>query len=333
MNNTLRIFLLFLLIAGFTYWYTSTTNPKTTVDRTDRDFAVPNIASVHKIFIADRNGQSATLDKKADHWLYNGKWRTNPNAIKNLLNTIEKVQLKYIPAQAAIPNIVKDIATNNIKVELYNEEGGNIKTYYVGGVTNDELGTYMIMEGSNNPYVTYLPGFEGSLRIRYLLKELEWRDKTIFQESMEDIQSVSIEYPKQKNQSFSLERIDNEFEVTPLFGTTAKKGAVPKKGKVEKFLRGFDRLVAEAFENKYAKRDSVIKQLPFCILTLTTTEGTTTDLRLHPIMRLDRTGQPMLRKDGKLLIERYFANKNNEDLFLIQEIVFGKVLWSYDYFF
>jgi len=333
MNNTLRILLLFLVLAGFTYWYTSTTNPKTTIDRTDRDFAVPNIASVHKIFIADRNGQSATLDKKEDHWLYNNKWRTNPNAIKNLLNTIEKVQLKYIPARAAIPNIVRDIAANNIKVELYDQAGGNIKTYYIGGVTNDELGTYMIMEGSNNPYVTYLPGFEGSLRIRYLLKELEWRDKTIFQESMDNIQSVSIEYPKQKNQSFSLQRVDNDFEIQPLFGTTAKKGTVPKKGQAEKFLRGFDHLIAEAFENKYAKRDSVTKQLPFCILTLTTTEGKTTDLRLHPIMRLDRTGQPLLRKDGQLLIERYFANKNNEDLFLIQEIVFGKVLWSYDYFF
>ncbi len=334
MNNTLRIFLLFLLIAGFTYWYTSTTNHKTTIDNTDRNFAISDIESVHKIFIADRNGQSATLDRKADHWVYNNKWRTNPNAIKNLLNTIEKVQLKYIPARAAIPNIVKDIATNNIKVELYDEAGGNIKTYYVGGVTNDELGTYMIMEGSNNPYVTYLPGFEGSLRVRYLLKELQWRDKTVFQESMEHIQSVSIEYPKQKNQSFSLKRMDNnEFEIMPLFGTTAKKNVVPKKGQVEKFLRGFDGLVAEAFENNYAKRDSVIQQLPFCILTLTTTQGDTTNLCLHPIIKLDRTGQPMQRKDGRLLIERYFANKNNEDLLLIQELVFGKVLWSYDYFF
>ena len=333
MNNTLRILLLFLIIAGFTYWYTSTTNPKTTIDRTDRDFAVPNIASVHKIFIADRNGQSATLDKKEDHWLYNNKWRTNPNAIQNLLNTIEKVQLKYIPARAAIPNIVRDIAANNIKVELYDQTGSNIKTYYIGGVTNDELGTYMIMEGSNNPYVTYLPGFEGSLRIRYLLKELEWRDKTIFQESMEDIQSVSIEYPKQKNQSFSLQRVDNDFDVQPLFGTTAKKGSTPKKGQVEKFLRGFDRLIAEAFENKNTKRDSITQQLPFCVLQLETTTGQTKELRLHPILKYDTEGNLLLRKDGRLLVERYYANVNNADLMLIQDRVFGKVLWAYELFF
>ena len=332
MNNTLRLLLLFLLLAGGTFWYTQKHNNKTTVAKTDRDFAIPNIASVHKIFIADRNGQTATLDKKTDYWQYNGKWKANPNAIQNLLNTIQKVQLKYIPPNAAVEHIVKDIATNNIKIELYDQAGKNLKTYYVGGVTNDELGTYMIMEGSNNPYVTYIPGLEGSLRIRYLLKEKQWRDKTIFEEQLEDIQSVSIEYPKQKSNSFKLVRTENDFELTPLFETTANRGK-PKKGQVEKFLRGFDWLVAEAFENEHPRRDSIQKQLPFCILNLERTNGQQTSLRLHPIIKKDDLGLPMQREDGKLLIERYYANVNNEELMLIQELVFGKVFWGYGHFF
>jgi len=332
MNNTLRLLLLFLLLAGATFWYTQKNDSKTTVAKTDRDFAIPNIESVHKIFIADRNGQAATLEKKAKHWQYNDKWKANPNAIENLLKTIQKVQLKYIPPNAAIEHIVKDIATNNIKVELYDQAGKNLKTYYVGGVTNDELGTYMIMEGSNNPYVTYVPGFEGSLRIRYLLQEKQWRDKTVFEEQLEDIQSVSIEYPKQKSNSFKLVRTENDFELTPLFETTANKGT-PKKGQVEKFLRGFDRLIAEAFENQHPRRDSIQKQLPFCILTLARTDGQQKELRLHPIIKKNRLGLPMQREDGKLLIERYYANVNKEELMLIQELVFGKVLWGYSHFY
>lgn len=332
MNNTLRLLLLFLLLAGITFWYTQKNDSKTTVAKTDRDFAIPNIASVHKIFIADRNGQTATLEKKANHWQYNKKWKASPNAIQNLLNTIQKVQLKYIPPNAAVEHIVKDIATNNIKVELYDKVGENLKTYYVGGVTNDELGTYMIMEGSNNPYVTYMPGMEGSLRVRYILDEWKWRDKTLFEENMEDIQSVTMEFPKQKSNSFQLIRQEKDFELTPLFETTTNRGT-PKKGQIEKFLRGFDKLVAEAFENGHAQRDSIINQLPFCILTLQRTDGEQKELRLHPIIKKDRLGRLMQRDDEKLLIERYYANVNKEDLMLIQELVFGKVLWGYSYFF
>jgi len=333
MNNTVRLLLLFLLLGGITYWYTTQTNPKTTIDSADRNFAVPNIDQVHKIFIADRNGTSATLVKRANDWQYNGKWTANPNAMQNLLQVIQKVQLKYIPPNAAIQNIVTDIATHNIKVEIYDKADNNLKTYYVGGVTNDELGTYMIMEDSDNPYVMHLPGFEGSLRIRYLLKELEWRDKTIFKEPMEQIQAVSIEYPKQKNQSFKLQREADSFEILPFYEGTPKNPNSIKKGQVEKFLRGFDSLIAEAFENKNTKRDSITQQLPFCILSLETTQGQTKELRLHPIMKYDEKGNPLLRKDGRLMIERYYANVNNADLMLIQDRVFGKVLWAYELFF
>ena len=332
MNNTIKLGLLFLLIAGITYWYTTQNSGKTTVNKTDRNFAVADIASIHKIFIADRNGQTATLERKENHWQYNEQWKANPNAISNLLHTIQKVQLKYIPAHAAVGPIVKDLATNSIKVELYDQSDKNLKTYYVGGVTNDELGTYMIMEGSNNPYVTYLPGFEGSLRIRYLLKEWEWRDKTIFEEPLEAIQSVAIEYPKQKNNSFQLVKQEKGFELTPLFGTTTNQGQ-PTKGKVEQFLRGFDKLIAEAFENGHTKRDSITRQLPFCILTLQRTDGQQKEVRFHPILKRDNLGGLMQRKDGRLLIDRYYANWNNRDLMLIQELVFGKVLWGYESFF
>jgi len=87
-------------------------------------------------------------------------------------------------------------------------------------------------------------------------------------------------------------------------------------------------LVAEAFENQNIARDSIVQQLPFCILKLRTKQGQEQELRLHPIMRKDEQGRPLLRKDGKLLTERYFANWNQADLVLIQERVFGKVLWA-----
>ncbi|MCB9291126.1 MAG: hypothetical protein H6560_27725 [Lewinellaceae bacterium] len=55
--------------------------------------------------------------------------------------------------------MVESLATEGMKVELYDKDGGLLKAYYVGGSTSDERGTYMIMEGAEQPYVpTFRPG-------------------------------------------------------------------------------------------------------------------------------------------------------------------------------
>ena len=63
--------------------------------------------------------------------------------------------------------MVKSLASEGIKVELYDRKGEKIKAYYVGGATPDERGTYMIMENAEEPYVAHIPSWEGNLRFRF----------------------------------------------------------------------------------------------------------------------------------------------------------------------
>jgi hypothetical protein len=73
--------------------------------------------------------------------------------------------------EAAVPMAIQDLQVNGRKVELYNKEGKRFKTYYVGGPSNDMEGTFMMMENSNNPYVTHLQFLDGFLTDRYLIAE------------------------------------------------------------------------------------------------------------------------------------------------------------------
>jgi hypothetical protein len=57
----------------------------------------------------------------------------------------------------------------------------------VGGITADEKGTIMLMEGSEKPYVVHIPSFVGQVRVRYLLGDDNWRDRAIFSEKPEKI--------------------------------------------------------------------------------------------------------------------------------------------------
>jgi len=332
MKKTLILLILFLLIGGATIFLTTKKDTKTTILTEERNFAVEDIESVHKIFIADRNGKSVTLERKRNYWQLNKKYRANPNAVSNLLNTIQQLKIKYTPPKAAVKNIINDIATNNIKVEVYNKKEEKLKVYYVGGVTNDEFGTYMIKEDAEVPFVMYVPGFEGSLRVRYMTEEINWRDKAIFAERLQGIQAVSIEYPKQKNKSFKLEKTNGAFVLAPFYANTPKAKKALSKGVAEKYLVGYERLVAENFLNTYEKKDSIRQLLPFSIIRFKTVDEAEKVVKLHPIIKRSNAGQILLDAEGRQIVEKYHADINGEDFMLIQQLVFGKILWGYDNF-
>lgn len=333
MKRTFFLLLLLISIFGIIFFLSRESDKKTTIADAPRDFAVENVKEIYKIFIADRNGNSVTLAKKENYWQLNERWRANPNSVANLLQTIQKVKIKYIPPRTAVPNIIKDIATNNIKVEIYDKANQLMKAYYVGGVTNDELGTHMIMADAEEPFVTYMPGFEGALRVRYMVDEMDWRDKTIFQESINNIRAVSIEYPKQRNLSFHLSKEAGQYNVLPFYNTTPRMNHPVSRGLIEKYLTGFERQVAEGFENQNSKRDSIVQLLPFSIINLERTDGSKREVKLYPIIEKTKSGQVMLNDEGSPLIEKYFAEVDGVDFMLVQQLVFGKLLWSYGSFF
>ena len=147
--------------------------------------------------------------------------------------------MKYIPPQAAVPQAVKDLAAHGIKVELYDRNNEKLKAYYVGGMTSNERGTYMIMEEAEQPYVMHIPSWEGGLRVRYWLSDMDWEDRTIFGYKPEEINSVSVEYPRQKNKSFKLEQKGGEYLVEPYYEITPRINQSPVKGVAEAYLIGF----------------------------------------------------------------------------------------------
>lgn len=337
MNRTLILLAAFLLLGGATFWYlTQGEGEKTTLSGADRAFAVRDIGKVHKIFIADRQGERTTLERRDGYWLYNGRYKARPSVMEPLLEAISRVQIKYKPTEAAVEHMVQTLATEGIKVELYGKGDELIKAYYVGGSTSDERGCYMIMEGAEQPYVAYLPAWEGNLSVRFRLYGDEWRDKTLFAEEVENIQSVSIEYPKQRDQSFRLENKAGGYEVSPFYDITPEIKRPFRAGSAEAFLANFRSVGSEAFRNDYSGRDSIRQLAPFSIITLVNRQGDTTQVKLFPIVPENiishdvKTGDYILSSSA---IERYFADRNGEDFYLAQHLVLQKLFWGYSSFF
>ncbi len=322
MKKTLILLIGFALFGSLATWYVlSKPDDKTTLLATERRFKVENTDEIYKIFIADRKGTQTTLERKDGYWLYNGKYPARPNAVDNVLDAVRRIEIQYKPPTAAVSNMIKSLATDGIKIEIYNKTGKLLQSYYIGGATADERGTYAIKDGAEQPYVVSIPGWEGNLRFRFNLQGDDWRDKTIFAEKATDIQSVTIEYPKNRDQSFRLEREGNTYRTTPFYDVTPIIRRPYKEGSVERYLEGFRSLGAEAFENENPARDSIKQLLPFSTITLKTSAGAEKKVQLFPIYTTSNQ------------VERYYAALNNGDFMLVQHLVFGKILWGYDFFF
>lgn len=330
-TTVLIVILLILSSAAAWYFATNKGKPRASNYSPDMEFAVdPNL--VHKVFIADRSGNKTTILKVDGEWLFEGKHKLRPSTIKFLLDVIGNVEVKYRPAKAAIPLIVKDLSVFGIEVELYDEKEQLLKNYYVGGMDTEGKGTYMIMAESDEPYVTHVQHFVGSLRTRFAMKGDEWRDRSVFAENPDDIMSVSIEYPQQKDQSFKFTREDDGFSVVPFFNTTPIIDKQVLKGKPEQFLNGFKSKIAEAFQNKYTLMDQAKARLPFAIISMTKRDGTEKVVRFIPYQKLDLRGN-LVKQDPNSPVFRFHADCSWGDFMLVQQQVFQDVFWPYEGFF
>jgi hypothetical protein len=196
-RSSLIITLLLLLVALYFLFFRngfSTLSPK------DNDFAVPDTAAITKIFMADKDSRTVTLSRvHGSEWKVNNKYDVRSDAINTLLYTIKLVAVKNIIDPRGVTEVIKGLASSGIKVEIY--QGDNrVKVYYVGGPTADQEGTFMLLAHSSSeepfkqPYVTYIPGFDGYLTTRYFIKEDNWRDRTVFRYYPYSMKQVKVVY-------------------------------------------------------------------------------------------------------------------------------------------
>ncbi len=311
-----------VLLLGILAWNAST---KKTDLGAEYRYAVPQIEKVQQIHIMDRSGRGTLLTRSDDHWTYNGTHRAREDAMENLLNTIKRVELAYIPRPQALKNIIKGLSSEGVRVSIYGPRERLLKCYYVGGSTPDERGTYMIMEGSDQPAIVTMPNFEGSLRTRFVMSSLEWRDRIILRYEQEEIRGLTVEYPAQATESFALVKNENGWMVQPL-NENANSNRKPRAGSVEAYVRAYKKVGAEALIDDETLTKDLSKLNAFAILTLDSEDGHQRVLSFYPIHHNDHTSV----RDR---IERYHCLDEDGNLYLVQHLVFKDLFIGIGFFF
>ena len=336
MKKTLLLILL-LLVLGAGAWYITTTAKKDQMPSSTSLYAIDDISQVHKAGLVYPDGRKVKLERTQKGWLYNGQ-KGNESVINTLLNTVKKQRILYVTPSSLKQTMLKSLATNKVKVELYDKDDQLLQLFYVGAPSNDGNSTYFIKEDSNEPHLVGIPGFVGTIGSNFNRPDHDWVNKIVLQQRPENISEVSLEYPNMKNRSFKLSRKNDQFEITPFYDFTPKTTKGAKLGAGKTFVSFFEKIGAESYEPKVELRDSLNKLIPFATLTYKEKNQTEHILKFHPFIPPGAGGiEYLLAKDrdpnSPIGVNRYFVIDENNDCYMTQHRVIGKLLWQYPNFF
>ncbi len=337
MKRNLILLGIILLLGGVIYYGMQRSNAKNKyADLTaDRAFNVEDPETIHQIKISRRTRKPVLLEKKDGIW-YVGEKRANQHMVNNMLQVIRLARIKFIPPNQAVKNIIREVNQVGIQIDLYDKSAELFKSFFVGGNTHDEEGTYFLMQGSIQPYVMERPFVKGGLRDIFLHEEFELWDLYYMLEKGENIKSITVDYPKDKKNAFHVERVgDKEFSLEPVYPTTVK---IPRKlnnNTIEAYFSEFEKLSSEAYENDNPRLEEIKAAIPFAIFTITLNDGTEKVLKYYPVLDFLQGSITLgqLEMINLKHIERFFMDSNWGDTYLVQKRLCKEIFKGYNYFF
>lgn len=328
MNKKTGLTLLVLLVLGLAYWLINK-KPWGVNFKDIADFSIEDTAAIDKIFIADRNGKSVVLEKKGPQtWVINGNKLADFSKIELLLNTMKNVKVLRPVLESEHNTAVGDLATVGIKAQFY-ANNNVVKTVYVGSATQEQNGTYMLIENSSKPYATHIPGFFGFLTPRFISDSLIWRDRTIFNYTPDQIKSIAISYPN-ANLNFSIDNSNIQNPILLDANKQVKKVSDPLFLKF--YVASFKQFNFDGYyENQDPKLiDSIYHNVPVCTMNVVLTNGQSQSLKLFSKAIDKHTKQVIDESTGKMFdydTERFWAFLNNDkSLIIVQQFNIGKLL-------
>lgn len=317
------------------------------------DFTVYDTASITKLFFADKSGNKVLLQRTPEGWSVNNEYKANQNLINDMLYTLNRMRIKMPVSVKKSDNIVTNMASTNTKVEVYQMlprinlfnkiklfyHEKRSKVFYIGGVTQDNSGTYILKEGGDKVYIVHLHGFRGFISSRFTANPTDWREHVIFNEQMGDIASLKLELNDDPDNGFIInENGRYQFSMKRLNGQTVEFDTL----RVLNLMSSFKDVRFESFlyDVEASRRDSILNSPFQQRLTLTTKNGTIKSVTTYR-MRInadlfeyseEELNNPEFDKMINSPDHQYALLGENNEFVLIQRFVFGKLLKPADYY-
>lgn len=291
----------------------------------DRKFAIDDVSSISKIILTKKGSEPLVLSHNNNKWILNGKYDTYASPVNNLLEALTKIQMSSIPPKNSYDEIIREFASYALKVQVFDNNENVLRVYYIGGVTDDESGVYMMMEGSKQPYVVKLPAGVSNVRARYDIEEVFWRDRSLFKIDQNQIKQIKVIFPFYPQESFTVVQ-----EKEQLFLKDYKENSVKdvNKSLLKKYLLSYAEVGTESIENTNPERSQISTMTPYLKIAVTLNNGSESVVDIYPIN--EQTGKIDLSKEflQSKTFFRMFGNRNDGEFFLFQYSQLGDLAYG-----
>jgi len=314
-------------------------------------FAIKDTAAITRIFMADMFGTKVLLTREAEGWFVDNHKPASSYQMNDLMATLISLRIAQPIARAAQRSITEALAVNSTKVEIYGMEPlftlfGRpffirerlLKTYFLGDATQNNLGSYALLEGMSEPYIIYKPGFRGYVTPLFSPDPLDWYSQRIFGTKLTRIKNASF---------IDLENPENSFFVEKAGPRSFTLFDVHKNVVLDYDTLLLINMLSEFRERNYEMflsgmpqplRDSIIRSYLYKIISITDVNDQTTTMKLY--YRIDETS--LYDEDDNLIEETHYVynldrsyatiNDNTDEIYTIQFFHFDRQIQPLSYF-
>jgi hypothetical protein len=316
----------------------------------EQNFHIEKTNNIVRMVLEDRDGAKTELKKSNDSiWIVNNDFQASPMMVSTLMETLREMRVREPVAKSAHVNIIKQLSARNVRLDIFVQKYyinlGFIKLFkrekleksiYVGDQTMDNMGTYMLIKGTENPCIVSIPNFRGYLSSRFTAEANDWKTHTIFKYNPNDIASIKVEIPQLPEESFELYGQGNTFHFRLL--QTNKQLSSFDTIKVTALISSFTDLNFENIAKDIPKvqADTIFSQLPSFIFTVTDKKGKTKSLKTF--MKLNE-GTWVSENDKDNFYEIFDINRmyglmdGSKDTLVLQYFAFDNLLKPASYYF
>lgn len=260
-------------------------------ERSDEEmisFKIDDISSIDKVVISNTKGQKLTVVKKGGRWTDDKGHCLMQESIDFMLDAFKNVEFKGYLNDKEKETFTRVMTASHTKVEIF-QNGEWTKTWYIGPNTKDNYGQIMLLdtkdEGKSKfPVIMRIKNMNGIISPRFRADYREWMCQDIFSLKRDQIAEVDIKYTAEPEKNFTIKRNGLSFDVlhngTPL--------AEVDSSNIYRYLKNYTDLNYSSPNYSMSKEeiDSLKATTPFCVLTLTETNGAKNRLRMFRIRLL-----------------------------------------------
>lgn len=261
-------------------------------DGSRSDFEIKDTANVNKIVITEKDLGSITLIRSGSDWIIESTGeKAQPYNVNLILETAYQIQVKQSLSDDAKENVIQQLTVRHKKVDYYfNDDDLPQKTWYVGGPTNDHMGTYMLLEvrdpstgtkiRSNEAFIMHKPGVYGTLDTRYFTSVNEWKFPGVFIYKPGEIAKVEVQNHKTPEESHKVE-VTPQGKVKLLNWDNTPVAKFDSSG-VRHFVSHYTEIYYESNASHLTaqQQDSIMALSPLYTLTVTDINGKKTEARV-----------------------------------------------------